>query len=495
MSQPQDNSIQNNLRRLLKSIKDYFVQLFDIQEDTDKEGTIESIKKYIVIKGYNVWILICAAMIASIGLDMNSAAVIIGAMLISPLMSPILGIGLGIGINDRETISLAFQNFLVATIASIITSYIYFLISPFGEETQEIMARTRPTLLDVGVAFFGGIAGIVAGSHKDKTNALPGVAIATALMPPLCTVGYGLAKQKWMIAQDAFYLFLINAVIISCVTLVFVRLLRFPIKEYVSPKARFRYNSLIFIFVIIFILPSGAILLNRIHDFRIEQEINRFVDTEVNVEDYRTVLRRPTWEQNDSIKELHIFVGGEVIPSDSIEYLQKKLTKKYPLLHDFEVDFIQTRLSQEEKDELLTEVSSQKDEIKLEVLKVLEEYNTRVEELANFKATAESLSKDTIIFQSLKKEIGAIYPETEVLFKNALPHKYLDKDSVIQPITIHYLTLDWKKEAQYDADQILNMEKRIKRYAITRFGFDSLVVVRQKPLPSESSSKKKKRRR
>ena len=184
----------------------------NISDGTDVFGTIEHIKKDINIRGSNIWILVCSTMLASIGLDLNSAAVIIGAMLISPLMSPILGIGLAVGINDRDTLIESLKNFGLAIAVSLLTSVFYFLITPLGEPTSEIIARTQPTLLDVFVAIFGGIAGIVAGSRKEKTSAIPGVAIATALMPPICVAGFGIATGHWNYFAGAFYLFFINAV-------------------------------------------------------------------------------------------------------------------------------------------------------------------------------------------------------------------------------------------------------------------------------------------
>lgn len=163
------------------------------QEQENEQETIESIKKGVEFKGTNLWVLIFATFIASLGLNTNSTAVIIGAMLISPLMGPIMGFGLGLGIADFDLIKRSFRNFATATLFSVITSSIYFLISPINEAQSELLARTQPTLYDVLIAFFGGLAGIVASSTKSKGNVIPGVAIATALMPPLCTAGFGLA--------------------------------------------------------------------------------------------------------------------------------------------------------------------------------------------------------------------------------------------------------------------------------------------------------------
>ena len=170
---------------LHKQIMDFFVRNFDVRQDKEDElDTIESIKKGVEFKGTNLWVLIFATFVASLGLNTNSTAVIIGAMLISPLMGPIMGFGLGLGISDFELIKRSFRNFATATIFSVITSTLYFLISPISEAQSELLARTQPTVYDVLIAFFGGLAGIVASSTKSKGNVIPGVAIATALMPP-----------------------------------------------------------------------------------------------------------------------------------------------------------------------------------------------------------------------------------------------------------------------------------------------------------------------
>ena len=184
------------------------------KKDKDNEALIvESIRNGVEFKGTNLWILIFAIFIASLGLNVNSTAVIIGAMLIYPLMGPIMGIGLGVGINDFELIKKAFRNLLIATIFSVLTSTLYFLLSPLNEARSELLARTTPTIYDVLIAFFGGMAGIVASSTKLKGNVIPGVAIATALMPPLCTAGFGLANGNMHYFFGAFYLFFINSVI------------------------------------------------------------------------------------------------------------------------------------------------------------------------------------------------------------------------------------------------------------------------------------------
>ncbi|MEZ4887845.1 MAG: DUF389 domain-containing protein [Chitinophagales bacterium] len=327
-------------------LRQRLIELFDIRQETDKQGTIDSIRQYTQLKGYNVWILIAAAMLASIGLDQNSPAVIIGAMLISPLMSPILGIGLSIGINDRETFVLSTRSLLIAMVASILVSYLYFLITPLGVPTDQLMARTKPTLLDVGVALFGGIAGIVAGSHKDKTNALPGVAIATALMPPLCTVGFGLAIADPIIAGGAFYLFFINAVIISTTTFVFVRIMKFPVLQPISAEEGRKTNWMIGVFVVLITIPSIFILLDTIDHIRRNVSINKFVESRVVDEDREVI----DWEEVEEadVHELKVYVVGANITEDTVMNLQEAM-HKMPKLEESMLKLVQVNLSERDR--------------------------------------------------------------------------------------------------------------------------------------------------
>lgn len=264
------------------TFREFFKQTIDLRQGTDVKGTISSIGDNISIKGSNVWILAAAAVIASIGLDVDSQAVIIGAMLISPLMSPILGIGLGVGINDRTMLGHSLENLMVAVGAALVMSTIYFAITPFGDTNPQILSRTQPTLLDVGIAFFGGVAGIVAGSRKEKTNAIPGVAIATALMPPLCVAGYGIAKLNLDIFLGASYLFFLNASFIALSTYLVVRFLRFPYVEFVDKAARRRTARWMALFVVLIILPSCwlfySVLRNQRNNYNMDRYVERFIN-------------------------------------------------------------------------------------------------------------------------------------------------------------------------------------------------------------------------
>ena len=206
------------------NIRDYFY--INITRD-DEQEIIESVKKGIFFKGFNLWVLVFAIFVASLGLNVNSTAVIIGAMLISPLMGPIIGMGLAVGISDFDMLKRSFKHYLLSAGVSVVTATIYFLLSPINEAQSELLARTSPNIYDVLIAFFGGMAGVVAICAKEKGNVIPGVAIATALMPPLCTAGYGLSQGEWMYFLGALYLFFINTVFISFATFLGVRFFRF----------------------------------------------------------------------------------------------------------------------------------------------------------------------------------------------------------------------------------------------------------------------------
>lgn len=217
---------------------------------------MDDIRKSVEFRGMNLWVLIFAIFIASIGLNMNSTAVVIGAMLISPLMGPIIGLGVGVGINDFGLIKKALRNLGVATVISLIASTAYFSISPLSDASSELLSRTTPTIWDVFIAFFGGLAGIIAYTNKQKGNVIPGVAIATALMPPLCTAGYGIATGSLTFFLGAFYLYFINSIFIAIATYLMVKYQRFSLYNFVDAQTERRVRRSIALVVILTIGPS-----------------------------------------------------------------------------------------------------------------------------------------------------------------------------------------------------------------------------------------------
>jgi uncharacterized hydrophobic protein (TIGR00271 family) len=305
----------------------YFIDHFKLlQEKEDRETVVANISKGILFRGTNLWILIFAIFVASLGLNVNSTAVIIGAMLISPLMGPIMGLGLGMGINDLVLLRRSLYNYLLASAVALGTSTIYFLFSPLSEVHSELLSRISPTIYDVLIALFGGLAGILATASKQKGNVLPGVAIATALMPPLCTAGFGLATLKWSFFFGALYLFIINTVFIALATLITIRLLKFSYKHLPNPKAEKRAKNIVLSIVTLTLIPSIYFGYDMIQQNDFNKKATRFIESEaVFPNDY--LLKKVIDPKQRSI--LLIF-GGKEITEDDITQLNGKL-KNYTL--------------------------------------------------------------------------------------------------------------------------------------------------------------------
>lgn len=241
----QQGEVQKEFKGFFESLKEYIPKLLTIRVGTDKEATAERIREGISIKGQTAWILVFSILIASIGLNVSSTAVVIGAMLISPLMGPILGIGYSIAVNDVDTLKGSVINFGAMVALSIITSFIFFSIPIFKEATPELLARTKPDVRDVLIAISGGLALIIAISRpRPQFNTVAGVAIATALMPPLCTAGFGLATGNFNYFGSAMFLFMINSIYIALAAFVIVKYLKFPMRKYINQAKRRRISNI-----------------------------------------------------------------------------------------------------------------------------------------------------------------------------------------------------------------------------------------------------------
>ena len=310
---------ENNNQTLWQIIKRYF----NVLPDKDGEKyVIKQITNGINFQGSNLWILIFAVFIASLGLNVNSTAVIIGAMLISPLMGPIIGMGLALGIADLDLFKQSIKNYLVSTFISVVTATIYFTLSPITNAQSELLARTSPTLYDVLIALFGGAAGFLATSTKGRNNVVPGVAIATALMPPLCTAGYGLAVQNTSYFFGAFYLYFINTVFIAFTTCLGVRFLHFHRKQFINREQMRRVNLYIVSIIIITIIPASYMTWNIIKQSVFENNIENFVTKELNYSGTNILSH----QYDLKTKTLHVVAVGNPISTDSIAKAQKAMT-------------------------------------------------------------------------------------------------------------------------------------------------------------------------
>ncbi len=313
------------------------MELFHLHEDTDQEGTIESVRKGIEFKGTNLWTLIFAIFIASIGLNVNSTAVIIGAMLISPLMGPIVGAGFAAGTNDFDLLKRCFRNLGIATLVSIATSTLYFSVTPINEAQSELLARTTPTIFDVLIALFGGATGIIANTRKEKGTAIAGVAIATALMPPLCTAGFGLAQGEWNFFLGAFYLYFINSVFIAIATFVFVRYLKFRKVDwglYKEKEAKVRMY--LAVFALITILPSIYTAWQIANSSLFKARANLFITQNFDFPKTKII---ETNIKYGSPSRIELSIIGAKIPEETITSIQNKLANYQ--LGDTELSVIQ----------------------------------------------------------------------------------------------------------------------------------------------------------
>lgn len=294
---------------------------FNLSKETEDYDFIhQEILKGIAFKGTNLWILIFAIFVASVGLNMNSTAVIIGAMLISPLMGPINGMGYSIATYDFELFKLSVKNFTFAVITSLVTSTLYFALSPVSTAQSELLARTSPTIYDVLIALFGGLAGIIAITSKNKGNVIPGVAIATALMPPLCTAGYGLATLQPQFFFGAFYLFSINTIFIALAALWVSQLLNFPIRTILDKKRKKNVNQIITFVILIVLLPSFYFGYQLVLQEKFTQNANKFI-ANVSYYDGNFLMKHII---EPSTNKIELIYGGNALTNIQKEDIKTK---------------------------------------------------------------------------------------------------------------------------------------------------------------------------
>ncbi len=333
VAQSKEN-VKKDAQGLFASISKFLNELLDFREDTDRDATVEAIKNDIPFKGATAWILVCSIFIASIGLNADSTAVVIGAMLISPLMGPILGIGLSIAINDIDTLKKSLINLMTMIVLSLLTAFLFFKFFPTADiMTNELFGRTKPDVRDVLIAFFGGAALIIARTKKGTiASVIFGVAIATALMPPLCTAGYGLAhniEHFW----GAMYLFTINTIFIALATFVVLKILRFPMLKYANSQKRKRIARLASVIALLVMAPAIWTFVKFIQQSGLEGDYNNFIKMEIE-ENHELWLQKgvPTWGE----KKITLYFNGEISDA-TVADLTNEL-KNYDKIKDFTLD-------------------------------------------------------------------------------------------------------------------------------------------------------------
>lgn len=386
------------MEKILNKIKNILTEYFNLSPYLVTQSDAEqSIREGVSFRGTNMLILIFAIFIASLGLNTNSTAVIIGAMLISPLMGPIIGVGLGIGIHDFGLLSRSLRNLAMAALFSVATSTVYFLISPVGGGHSELLARTSPTIYDVLIGFFGGAAGIIAITSKSKGNVIPGVAIATALMPPLCTVGYGLATWQLQYFFGALYLFLINSIFIGLATFLGVKLMKFKPAPSINPVRVKKVMRWVYVVSILTLLPSIYLTYNMIRQSRFEINAERFVADEFHFPQTHVLSSTTSW--NSGHPRLTVTLIGQPLPQDS---LLMALTSKlqYYGLSRASLDIVQgASLDQAGKNENLRDI-----------------YQLTQASLAQKQATIDSLTAIVRTAAAADSVAATLIPELKVVF-------------------------------------------------------------------------------
>lgn len=440
---------------ILSKIKAHFTVMQDME---DEKEIVAQITSGVSFRGANLWVLIFAIFIASLGLNVNSTAVIIGAMLISPLMGPIIGMGLAIGINDFQLLRRAAKNFAIATVISILTATVYFLITPLGEAQSELLARTSPTIYDVLIATFGGAAGILALCTKGKGNVIPGVAIATALMPPLCTAGFGLASGHLLYFLGAFYLFFINTVFISLSTYLGVRLMRFHRKEFQTASAARKSRRAVMAIAILTIIPSLLMTVGIVRRSISDNNVNRFIKTELSQSGTQVISS--DLDRDNQI--LNIVAVGREINDSTIRVAQKNLV--HYSLADIKLNIIQGEKSDSAMrlGKKLSQITTSREEEKQKMVEMsakLSETSNRLEQYTQL----EQLTPDVMA------EMRNLFPQVNALSLSKVAQSRRDTTA-----TMHFvaaiISLDPKTRLT-PADR-----QRIHDWLQTRVKADSLVV-------------------
>lgn len=378
------------LKKLLRFLThtSNFISLHKGEEQQKK--VLENVTTNTSFRGSSIWILSCAIIIASIGLNVNSTAVIIGAMLISPLMGPIVGAGFALGTYNFALLKKSFKNLAIATFASLVVSFIYFYISPFKEVQSELLARTSPNIYDILIAFFGGLVGAIAITRVEKGNPIPGVAIATALMPPLCTAGYGLSIGNIQYFLGAAYLYIINCFFICIATFLVIKYLGYRPITWVDKKYEKKIRQSLSALIIIMIIPSFYLAYQLLNEKKYTQNVDRFINTEFVKKGFTVIYKKINYKEKPKTIELAFL--NKKIDSATLSTLNG-------ILSDFGLNNTRLIVHQDDTD------------IKSEILKELGKNNNElVQKDLQIKQLQKELSAYKPLDSGLRKEIFILFP-------------------------------------------------------------------------------------
>ncbi|WP_299127241.1 DUF389 domain-containing protein [uncultured Winogradskyella sp.] len=475
-------AVKKDAQGLFASISTFLSELLDFRDDTDRDATIAAIKADISFKGATAWILVCSIMVASVGLNADSTAVVIGAMLISPLMGPILGIGMSIALNDIDTLKKSLINLAIMIVLSLLTAFLFFRIFPTAEIiTGELAGRTKPDIRDVLIAFFGGLALIIARTKKGTiASVIFGVAIATALMPPLCTAGYGLANGVRGIEGGfdnflgAMNLFTINTIFIALATFIVLKLLRFPMLKYANSKKRRRIAQLASLIAIIVMIWPTVSFVNFITDTRVKADFNAFIKNDINSNPNLWYQERD--EDLDAVhKIINLHFNGDV--SDEMISALENNKKKYKNIKDFELiinanktrsaDMLNASLNRayadlDQKDIVIKSLQDQISKLELKVTdlnKVLE-------------SNATDNNNNSVSFTMLSKDVKIRFNELEA-FGYA---KFLESKDFVTIDTVDVANVRWKLDL--NDSLVLDREKKLQLWLKNELKVDTVYIRR-----------------
>ena len=470
--------IKKDAKGLFESIKKFLLELLDFREDTDHVATIEAIKVDIPFKGATAWILIFAVFVASIGLNANSTAVVIGAMLISPLMGPILGIGMSIAINDIDTLRKSLSNLATMIILSLLTAFLFFYIFPLSEDNSELLGRVRPDIRDVLIAFFGGLALMVARTKKGTVaSVIFGVAIATALMPPLCTAGYGLAVGKWSYFFGAMYLFLINTIFIALATFLVLKLLKFRMIRYANSAKRKRIAQLASLLALVVMIPAIYTFIKVYKENKVNTQLSLFIKYEIKSNRLYQLMDD---EYNEKEKKLSLNFFNEVTQAEK-NSLQNSLSTdpRYVDCNDIIIDI---KGSDTKSFDLITTAYKDKSEELKETKNIIDGLHMQIEDLEviisslNNRIEQDALNENekAIAFSRISKDAKIRYNEILAIgFAKILRSK-----DFIKVDTIPLVTIKWGSNIN---DSIISLkELELRSWLQAEMKLDTLFIDREK---------------
>ena len=463
------NNLIENFTLLISNTRLYLINLLDFRKDADQLNTTQAIKADVQFKGATAWILICSIFVASIGLNTNSIPVVIGAMLISPLMGPILGVGLSIAINDIDTLKSSLVSLGTMVLLSILTSFLYFCVFDINADTSELFVRTRPDIREILIAFFGGLALIIARTKKGTiATVIYGVAIATALIPPLCTAGYGIAVGSMDYFLGAMYLFIINTIFIALATFIVIKFLKFPMINYVDSMRRRRISRFVTLAAVIVMIPAVWTFVNVVNESNFKNDAFSFINSELEILPNSKFIKKNALIQynKDESSVIELTTLGNDQISEEIEFVLNTKMKNYSSLNDTELIISQSLFREINNLEYMEELRSRDS---LDLLSQTQKINFLEDKVQQLLV----LEKNYIEFPNLLKEVNINYSEIdEFSYSNILKSDFKSIDTV----SVFYVK--WN-DTLVDEMDIINRSIQLEKWLKYKLNLDTIILKRE----------------